>query len=100
MKEILHQRMFKSGSYISHPEHVALYEAVEASMDRDNRDEFLKAMAKSRKRRHDDQDPPKAPPKDSDQKAPSSSSKQKLASQSEQPVEDVPIPDDVNISDS
>ncbi|GKC78759.1 hypothetical protein Tco_1129533, partial [Tanacetum coccineum] len=32
--------------------------------------------------------------------APSSSSKQKLAPHSEQPVEDVPIPDDVNVSDS
>ncbi|GJS67814.1 hypothetical protein Tco_0682379 [Tanacetum coccineum] len=30
MKEMLHQRMFKSGSYKSHPEHVALYEALEA----------------------------------------------------------------------
>ncbi|GJU79081.1 hypothetical protein Tco_1276151 [Tanacetum coccineum] len=96
MNEILHQLMFESGSYRSHPEHVALYEALEASMDRDNRDEFLKAMAKSRKRRHADQDPPQAPPKDSDQKAPSSSSKQKSASQSEQPVEDVPIPDDTD----
>ncbi|GJV36026.1 hypothetical protein Tco_1408503 [Tanacetum coccineum] len=41
MKEILHQRMFESGSYKSLPEHVALYEALEASMERANRDEFL-----------------------------------------------------------
>nr|GEY84593.1 hypothetical protein [Tanacetum cinerariifolium] len=41
MKEILHDWIFKSGTYRSHPEHVALYEALEASMDRDNRDEFL-----------------------------------------------------------
>nr|GEU41625.1 hypothetical protein [Tanacetum cinerariifolium]GEX92296.1 hypothetical protein [Tanacetum cinerariifolium] len=41
MKEILHQRMFESGSYKSLPEHVALYEALEASMKRENRDEFL-----------------------------------------------------------
>ncbi|GKF10200.1 hypothetical protein Tco_0048126, partial [Tanacetum coccineum] len=34
MKEMLHQRMFESGSYKSHLEHVALYEALEASMER------------------------------------------------------------------
>ncbi|GJW50793.1 hypothetical protein Tco_0092144 [Tanacetum coccineum] len=128
MKEILHQRMFESGTYQSEPEHVAFYEDLEASMDHDNRDEFLKATAKSRKRRRDDQDPP--PPPDSDlskkkrhdsdasgskqplapqssawktsdtREAPSSSSKQKSVPHSEQPVKDVPIPDDVNISDS
>ncbi|GKD11118.1 hypothetical protein Tco_1190803 [Tanacetum coccineum] len=48
-------------------------------MDRNNRDEFFEATAKSHKRHHDDQDPPPPPP-DSDQ--------------------NVPIPDDVNISDS
>ncbi|GJT95890.1 hypothetical protein Tco_1091408 [Tanacetum coccineum] len=31
MKEILHQRMFESGSYKSHPDHKALYEALEVS---------------------------------------------------------------------
>ncbi|GJV38669.1 hypothetical protein Tco_1411146 [Tanacetum coccineum] len=67
MKEILHDRMFESGSYRSHPEHSTLYEALEASMDRDNREEFNEAMAKSRKRQRDDQDPPLPPPKDSDQ---------------------------------
>ncbi|GKE32007.1 hypothetical protein Tco_1451329 [Tanacetum coccineum] len=41
MKEILHQRMFESGTYKSLPEHVALYEALEASMKRANRHEFL-----------------------------------------------------------
>ncbi|GKF09933.1 hypothetical protein Tco_0044157, partial [Tanacetum coccineum] len=35
MKEILHQRMLESGTYQLQPEHVALYEALEASMDRD-----------------------------------------------------------------
>ncbi|GJY20472.1 hypothetical protein Tco_0393038 [Tanacetum coccineum] len=59
--------MFKSGSYRSLSEHTALYEALEASMDRDNREEFMDATAKSRKRRRDDQDPPLPPPKDSDQ---------------------------------
>nr|GEU89185.1 reverse transcriptase domain-containing protein [Tanacetum cinerariifolium] len=61
IKEILYQQMFKSGSYKSHLEHEALYEALEKS---------------------------------------SSSFKQKKASQSEHPIDDVPIPDDVSISDS
>ncbi|GKB89947.1 hypothetical protein Tco_0962219 [Tanacetum coccineum] len=65
MKEILHQQMFESGSYQSQPEHVALYKALEASMDRDNRDELFKETTKSRKRSRDDQDPPPPPP-DSD----------------------------------
>ncbi|GKF28318.1 hypothetical protein Tco_0094660, partial [Tanacetum coccineum] len=42
-----------------------LYEALEASMDRDNRDELFKETTKSRKRSRDDQDPPPPPP-DSD----------------------------------
>ncbi|GKF71180.1 hypothetical protein Tco_0207294, partial [Tanacetum coccineum] len=50
MKEILHQRMFESGSYKSLPEHVALYEALEASMEHENGDEFLAEKDKSRKR--------------------------------------------------
>nr|GEX71158.1 hypothetical protein [Tanacetum cinerariifolium] len=41
IKEILHQRMFKSGSYKSLPEHVALCKALEASIERAQRDEFL-----------------------------------------------------------
>ncbi|GJS83302.1 hypothetical protein Tco_0749843 [Tanacetum coccineum] len=130
MKEILRDRMFESGSYRSQPEHTTLYEALEASMDRENREEFMDATAKSRNRRRNDQDPPLPPPKDSDQskkkrhdsdasasqqpqaqtssawkssdtrEAPSSSSQHKTAPQSEQPVDDVPIPDDVHISDS
>ncbi|GJS21647.1 hypothetical protein Tco_0450279 [Tanacetum coccineum] len=51
MKEILHDRMFESGSYRSHPDHAALYKALDWS---------------ARKRRRDDQDPPPPPPKDSD----------------------------------
>nr|GEX03163.1 monodehydroascorbate reductase [Tanacetum cinerariifolium] len=65
MKEMLHQRMFESGSYKSVPEHIALYEALDASMKRGQRDEFLAKKDKSRKRRRDDQDPP-PPPSDSD----------------------------------
>nr|GEW05734.1 linoleate 13S-lipoxygenase 3-1, chloroplastic [Tanacetum cinerariifolium] len=57
MKEIIHQRMFESGSYKSLPEHVALYEALEASTEPENIDEFLAKKDKSRKRCRDDQDP-------------------------------------------
>ncbi|GJZ60012.1 hypothetical protein Tco_0615828 [Tanacetum coccineum] len=67
MKEILCDQMFKSGSYRSHPEHATLYEALEASMVHENREEFIEATAKSHKRRRDDQDPPLPPPKYSDQ---------------------------------
>nr|GEZ37082.1 histone deacetylase 14 [Tanacetum cinerariifolium] len=65
MKEILHQRMFKSGSYKSLHEHVSLYEALEASIEWENRDEYLAKKDMSRQRCHDDQDPPPPPP-DSD----------------------------------
>ncbi|GKE83980.1 hypothetical protein Tco_1557722, partial [Tanacetum coccineum] len=47
MKEILHDRMFESDSYRSHPEHTTLYEALEASMDRENREEFNEEIVKS-----------------------------------------------------
>ncbi|GKF65537.1 hypothetical protein Tco_0192054 [Tanacetum coccineum] len=67
MKEILRDRMFESDSYRSLPEHTTLYEALKASMDRENREEFMDATAKSRKRCHDDQDPLPHPPKYSDQ---------------------------------
>nr|GEU37520.1 hypothetical protein [Tanacetum cinerariifolium] len=110
------------------PEHVTLYKALKASMERANRDEFLVEKDNSRKRHCDDQDHPH-PPLNSDlskkkrhdsnasgsiqpstpqssawknsdtREAPLSSSKQKSISHSEQPVEDVSVPDDVNISD-
>nr|GFA68436.1 hypothetical protein [Tanacetum cinerariifolium] len=54
--------MFESGSYKSLPEHVALYEALEASIEQAHRDEFLTKRDKSRNRRRDDQDPPPPPP--------------------------------------
>nr|GEX45396.1 hypothetical protein [Tanacetum cinerariifolium] len=63
-KEILHQRMFESGSYKSLPEHCSAWKTSDT------------------------------------REAPSSSSKQQFAPGSKQPVEDVPILDDVNISDS
>nr|GEV61943.1 hypothetical protein [Tanacetum cinerariifolium] len=62
MKEILHQRMFKTGTYKSLPEHVALYEALEASMEWANMDKLLTKKDKSRKRQRNDQDPPPPPP--------------------------------------
>nr|GEW49090.1 uncharacterized mitochondrial protein AtMg00810-like [Tanacetum cinerariifolium] len=64
MKEILHQRMFKSGSYKSLSENVALYESLEASIDCANRDEFLAEKDKSQKRCRNDQDPPLPPDSD------------------------------------
>ncbi|GKC14611.1 hypothetical protein Tco_1011393, partial [Tanacetum coccineum] len=60
--EILHQRMFESGTYKSLPKHVALYEALKTSMERENRDEFLAKKDKSSKRCHDDQYSPLPPP--------------------------------------
>ncbi|GJU38481.1 hypothetical protein Tco_1191438 [Tanacetum coccineum] len=47
MKEILRDQMFESGSYRSQTEHTTLYEALEASMDRENRDEFVEETVKS-----------------------------------------------------
>ncbi|GJX50539.1 hypothetical protein Tco_0277384 [Tanacetum coccineum] len=41
MKEILHQRMFESGSHQTHLEHAKLYEALDRSMARDNMMNFL-----------------------------------------------------------
>ncbi|GKE71468.1 hypothetical protein Tco_1529540 [Tanacetum coccineum] len=58
MKEILHDRMFESNSYRSHPDHTTLYEALELSMQRENNDELHAELTKSQKRRRDDQDPP------------------------------------------
>nr|GEW04997.1 hypothetical protein [Tanacetum cinerariifolium] len=68
MKELLHQRMFESGSYKSHTDHEILYNALELSMDHDHQDELHEELSKSRKRCRDDQDPP--PPNDKDQGAP------------------------------
>ncbi|GJU87945.1 hypothetical protein Tco_1300368 [Tanacetum coccineum] len=44
MKEIIRDRMFESGSYRSHLEHTTLYEALEASMDRKNKEKFNEEM--------------------------------------------------------
>nr|GEU85184.1 Gag-Pol polyprotein [Tanacetum cinerariifolium] len=90
----------------SHPDHKALYEALEVSMDHDNQEELHETLTTSRKRRRDDQDPPPPPPtKESKKKsdireAPSSSSKEKTAPQSKKQVDDIPVPGVENISDS
>ncbi|GKB08373.1 hypothetical protein Tco_0836657 [Tanacetum coccineum] len=102
MKEILHDRMFESGSYKSHPKHTTLYEALEASMDRENREEFNDEMAKSHALVS------KQPPVQKSlawktydtREAPSSSSKQKSTSLSKQPVVDIIIPDYMHLSNS
>ncbi|GKE04432.1 hypothetical protein Tco_1396450 [Tanacetum coccineum] len=108
MKEILHQRMFESGTYKSLPKHVALNEALEASMERTQRDEFF-AEKDNKKKRHDSDasgsSQPPAPQSSSwkmtdTREAPSSSSKQQSGPHSEQPVEDVPMQETANISDS
>ncbi|GKB34121.1 hypothetical protein Tco_0879063 [Tanacetum coccineum] len=100
MKEILCDQMFKSGSYRSHPEHATLYEALEASMDRENREEFIEATDKSRKRHRDNQDPPLPPPKYSDQNKKKRHDSDASASKQPPPVDDVPIPDDMHFSNS
>ncbi|GKC04057.1 hypothetical protein Tco_0995667 [Tanacetum coccineum] len=90
MKEILRDRMFENGSYRSHPE------ALEASMDRENREEFNEEIAKSRKRHLQKSSAWKT---SNTREALSGSSKKKSASPSEQPIDDVRIPDDVHLSD-
>ncbi|GKD69003.1 hypothetical protein Tco_1323093, partial [Tanacetum coccineum] len=59
LQALLYERcMFISGSYRSHPDHTTLYEALEASMQRENNDKLHKALTISCNRRRDDQDPP------------------------------------------
>ncbi|GJV87268.1 hypothetical protein Tco_1531206 [Tanacetum coccineum] len=68
-------------------------------MDHDNQEELYEMLTKSRKRRQDDQDPPLPPRKDSDQSKKRSSILMPLLHKSLKPIDDVPIPDDVHISD-
>ncbi|GKB13862.1 hypothetical protein Tco_0847785 [Tanacetum coccineum] len=89
MKEMLHQRMFESSTYKSLPGHIALYEALEASMARAQRGEFFAKKDKSRKRRRDDQDPP--PPSDLNLKDTDSAHLLKIK---QRPKWLKPIPDD------
>ncbi|GKE10856.1 hypothetical protein Tco_1414407 [Tanacetum coccineum] len=99
MKEMLHQRMFESGTYKSLPEHVALYEALEESMTRAQKDESLL------KRTSHARDAPLASQSSAWKKShtrdtPSSSSKKQFGHHSKQPAKDIPMPDPANISDS
>ncbi|GJU51233.1 hypothetical protein Tco_1220788 [Tanacetum coccineum] len=92
--------MFESGSYRSRPDHAALYEALEVSVQRENDDELHETLAQTRKRRRDDQDPPLPPPKDSNRSKKKRQDSDASASKQPPPVDDVPIPDDVYLSDS
>ncbi|GKA09211.1 hypothetical protein Tco_0688542 [Tanacetum coccineum] len=91
------QRMFETGSYKSLLEHIALFEALEASMERAQRDEFFVE-------RDNSSQPPALQSsawKSTDTRdAPSDSSKQQSGPHSEQPVKDIPMLDTANISDS
>ncbi|GJU58100.1 retrovirus-related pol polyprotein from transposon TNT 1-94 [Tanacetum coccineum] len=77
---------------LSQPEHVALYKALEASMERDNMDEFLVEKDKLCKRCRDDEDPP-PPTKESEQS-------KKKKRDSDALVDDILIPDVEHISNS
>nr|GFC95176.1 hypothetical protein [Tanacetum cinerariifolium] len=86
-------------------EHIALYEALEASVDRENKEEFIDTTAKSRKRRRNDQDPPLPPLKDSDQSKKktndtNASVLQQPQAQTSSPTDDILVPDDMNLLDS
>ncbi|GJV22353.1 hypothetical protein Tco_1371373 [Tanacetum coccineum] len=76
--------------------HTALYNALKVSIDRDNREEFFEETAKSRKRRPQTSSAWKT---SDTREATSSSSKQKTASQSEQPIDDIRIPNEAHLSD-
>ncbi|GJY14152.1 hypothetical protein Tco_0383461 [Tanacetum coccineum] len=61
MKEILHNRMWESKSYQTHKDHMTLYEALEKSMARDNRNQLLSDLAEVRKKKKKRQGSPKTP---------------------------------------
>ncbi|GJW12629.1 hypothetical protein Tco_1578456 [Tanacetum coccineum] len=61
MKEIIHNRMWESKSYQTHEDHMTLYEALEKSMARDNRDQLLSDLAEARKKKKKRQGSPKTP---------------------------------------
>nr|GEW00546.1 retrovirus-related Pol polyprotein from transposon TNT 1-94 [Tanacetum cinerariifolium] len=51
MKEVLHQRMWKTESYKSHEDHMQLFEAFEKSMNRDHSEELTQVLAEARSSR-------------------------------------------------
>ncbi|GJY33835.1 hypothetical protein Tco_0418304, partial [Tanacetum coccineum] len=61
MKEILHNQMWESKSYQTHKDHMMLYEALEKSMARDNRDQLLSDLAEARKKKKKRRGSPKTP---------------------------------------
>nr|GEV82295.1 hypothetical protein [Tanacetum cinerariifolium] len=62
MKEILHQRIWKTNSYKTHKDHMMLYEALEKYMNRDHSKELLKDLAEARKKKKTRRDSSKRPP--------------------------------------
>ncbi|GKF09121.1 hypothetical protein Tco_0043345 [Tanacetum coccineum] len=62
MKEILHNRMWKSKSYQTHEDHMMLYDALEKSMAQDNSDQLMSDLAEERKKKKKRQGSPKTPP--------------------------------------
>nr|GEU60166.1 hypothetical protein [Tanacetum cinerariifolium] len=62
MKEILHQRMWETGSYKSHEDHMQLYEALKESMNRDHSQELAQDLAEARKKKKKSRESPKTPP--------------------------------------
>nr|GEW23132.1 hypothetical protein [Tanacetum cinerariifolium] len=62
MKEILHQRMWKTESYKSHEDHMQLYKALEKSMNRDHSQELAQDLAEARKKKKKSRESPKMPP--------------------------------------
>ncbi|GKF04733.1 hypothetical protein Tco_0035401 [Tanacetum coccineum] len=61
MKEILHNRMWESKSYQTHEDNMTLYEALEKSMARDNRNQLLSDLAEAKKKKKKRQGSPKTP---------------------------------------
>ncbi|GJX79857.1 retrovirus-related pol polyprotein from transposon TNT 1-94, partial [Tanacetum coccineum] len=92
MKEILHNRMWESKSYQTHKDHMTLYEALEKSMARDNRDQLLSDLAEARKKKKKRQgshktplgSPPHPPPPPSPPAGPSGTTGASGASRSSQ----------------
>nr|GEY49253.1 hypothetical protein [Tanacetum cinerariifolium] len=62
MKEILHQRMWKTNSYKAHEDYMMLYEALEKPMNHDHTDELLTDLAEARRKKKMRHDLPKIPP--------------------------------------
>nr|GEZ12844.1 monodehydroascorbate reductase [Tanacetum cinerariifolium] len=62
MKEILHQRMWKTESYKSHEDHMQLFEALEKSINHDHSEELGQDLAEARKKKKKSRESPKTPP--------------------------------------